>query len=67
MRTLPRSVPVHDRIGKRRPVSGADENQLGYKHAKCFLALEFVAGLDRIENGKGGYREDRGYEWYSGI
>jgi DMSO/TMAO reductase YedYZ molybdopterin-dependent catalytic subunit len=43
------------------------ENQLGYKHAKYIHALEFVASFEQIEKGKGGYWEDRGYEWYAGI
>jgi len=43
------------------------ETQLGYKHAKYIRALEFVASLDKIGRGKGGYWEDQGYEWYAGI
>jgi DMSO/TMAO reductase YedYZ molybdopterin-dependent catalytic subunit len=43
------------------------ENQLGYKHAKYIRALEFVADLKKIRDGKGGYWEDQGYEWYAGI
>jgi DMSO/TMAO reductase YedYZ molybdopterin-dependent catalytic subunit len=43
------------------------ENQLGYKHAKYIRALEFVASLDKLGRGKGGYWEDQGYEWYAGI
>jgi DMSO/TMAO reductase YedYZ molybdopterin-dependent catalytic subunit len=43
------------------------ENQLGYKHAKYIHALEFVASLEEIGQGKGGYWEDQGYEWYAGI
>ena len=43
------------------------ENQLGYKHAKYIRALEFVASLEKIGQGKGGYWEDQGYEWYAGI
>jgi DMSO/TMAO reductase YedYZ molybdopterin-dependent catalytic subunit len=43
------------------------ENQLGYKHAKYIRGLEFVAGLGKIGQGKGGYWEDQGYEWYAGI
>jgi len=43
------------------------ENQLGYKHAKYIHALEFVASLDKLGKGKGGYWEDQGYEWYAGI
>jgi DMSO/TMAO reductase YedYZ molybdopterin-dependent catalytic subunit len=36
------------------------ETQLGYKHAKYIRALEFVASLDKIGQGKGGYWEDQG-------
>ena len=43
------------------------ETQLGYKHAKYIRALEFVSSLDKIGQGKGGYWEDQGYEWYAGI
>jgi DMSO/TMAO reductase YedYZ molybdopterin-dependent catalytic subunit len=43
------------------------ENQLGYKHAKYIRALEFVPDLKKIGQGKGGYWEDQGYEWYAGI
>ena len=43
------------------------ENQLGYKHAKYIRALEFVSSLNKIGQGKGGYWEDQGYEWYAGI
>ena len=42
-------------------------NQLGYKHAKYIRGLEFVASLEKIGQGKGGYWEDQGYEWYAGI
>jgi DMSO/TMAO reductase YedYZ molybdopterin-dependent catalytic subunit len=43
------------------------ENQLGYKHAKYIRALDFVASLDKVGKGKGGYWEDQGYAWYAGI
>jgi len=43
------------------------ETQLGYKHAKYIRALEFVSKLEKIGQGKGGYWEDQGYEWYAGI
>jgi DMSO/TMAO reductase YedYZ molybdopterin-dependent catalytic subunit len=43
------------------------ENQLGYKMAKYIRAIEFVADLKNIQQGKGGYWEDQGYEWYAGI
>lgn len=43
------------------------ERQLGYKHAKYLTAIEAVASLDGIGRGRGGYWEDRGYQWYAGI
>lgn len=44
------------------------ERQLGYKHAKYLTAIEAVASLDVIGQGKGGYWEDTtGYQWYAGI
>jgi DMSO/TMAO reductase YedYZ molybdopterin-dependent catalytic subunit len=43
------------------------ERQLGYKHAKYVMRLEFVADFAHIGDGNGGYWEDRGYQWYAGI
>ena len=43
------------------------ERQLGYKHAKYISRIELVESFDTIEGGKGGYWEDRGYQWYAGI
>ncbi|MBA3753377.1 MAG: molybdopterin-dependent oxidoreductase, partial [Nitrospira sp.] len=43
------------------------ERQLGYKHAKYVMRIELVESLIGIGGGKGGYWEDRGYEWYAGI
>jgi DMSO/TMAO reductase YedYZ molybdopterin-dependent catalytic subunit len=43
------------------------ERQLGYKMAKYVMRLECVEDFSRIAGGKGGYWEDRGYEWYAGI
>jgi DMSO/TMAO reductase YedYZ molybdopterin-dependent catalytic subunit len=43
------------------------ERQLGYKHAKYLLRLELVADFAHIGDGKGGYWEDQGYQWYAGI
>ena len=43
------------------------ERQLGYKHAKYLMRIEAVADLAGIGGGKGGFWEDRGYEWYAGI
>jgi len=43
------------------------ERQLGYKHAKYIRRIEAVESFADIGGGKGGYWEDRGYEWYAGI
>lgn len=43
------------------------ERQLGYKMAKYIMRIEAVASLAAIQGGRGGYWEDRGYEWYAGI
>jgi len=43
------------------------ERQLGYKHAKYIRRIEVVESFAHIGGGKGGYWEDRGYEWYAGI
>lgn len=43
------------------------ERQLGYKQAKYVMRIEAVERFDHIAGGKGGYWEDRGYEWYAGI
>ncbi len=43
------------------------ERQLGYKMAKYIDRIEVVESLKPFMGGKGGYWEDRGYEWYAGI
>jgi DMSO/TMAO reductase YedYZ molybdopterin-dependent catalytic subunit len=43
------------------------ERQLGYKHAKYVMRIEIVDSFARLSHAKGGYWEDRGYEWYAGI
>ena len=59
--------------GKALPVTnGAPlrlrvERQLGYKHAKFVARVELVEHYSHIGRGKGGYWEDRGYQWYAGI
>jgi DMSO/TMAO reductase YedYZ molybdopterin-dependent catalytic subunit len=67
------TIVAHQLNGAPLPVkNGAPlrmriERQLGYKHAKYVNAIEVVANLDRIAGGKGGYWEDKGYQWYAGI
>jgi DMSO/TMAO reductase YedYZ molybdopterin-dependent catalytic subunit len=43
------------------------ERQLGYKMAKYVHTIELVDSLDGFGQGKGGYWEDNGYEWFAGI
>lgn len=43
------------------------ERQLGYKMAKYVMRIEAVESFKGIAGGKGGYWEDRGYQWYAGI
>jgi len=43
------------------------ERQLGYKMAKYLMHIELVDSFATIGEGRGGYWEDRGYEWYAGI
>ncbi|HWQ88177.1 molybdopterin-dependent oxidoreductase [Brevundimonas sp.] len=43
------------------------ERQIGYKHAKYIRRIEAVASFAHIGDGKGGYWEDGGYEWFAGI
>jgi DMSO/TMAO reductase YedYZ molybdopterin-dependent catalytic subunit len=43
------------------------ERQLGYKMAKFVMSMEAVESFAGIYGGKGGYWEDRGYQWYAGI
>lgn len=43
------------------------ERQLGYKHAKYLMHIEIRDSFASIWGGKGGFWEDRGYEWYAGI
>jgi DMSO/TMAO reductase YedYZ molybdopterin-dependent catalytic subunit len=43
------------------------ERQLGYKQAKYIERIEITDNFANIAGGRGGYWEDRGYEWYAGI
>jgi len=49
------------------PVRVRVERQLGYKSAKYIMRIELVDSFGSIAGGKGGYWEDRGYEWFAGI
>jgi DMSO/TMAO reductase YedYZ molybdopterin-dependent catalytic subunit len=54
---VPHGAPVRLRV----------ERQLGYKQAKYVMRLEAVADFAHLGRGRGGFWEDRGYEWYAGI
>ena len=54
-------------VGHGAPVRLRVERQLGYKHAKYVMGIDVVDSLAGHGSGKGGYWEDRGYEWYAGI
>ena len=49
------------------PVRVRIPTQLAYKSTKWVQRIEVVASLKAIGDGKGGYWEDNGYEWYAGI
>jgi DMSO/TMAO reductase YedYZ molybdopterin-dependent catalytic subunit len=55
--TVPHGAPLRLRL----------ERQLGYKMAKYIMRIELVQSLANLHGGRGGYWEDRGYEWYAGI
>ncbi len=69
----PQTILAYALNGKPLPITnGAPlrlrvERQLGYKQAKYLMRLEFVESFADMEGGKGGYWEDRGYQWYAGI
>ena len=55
--TVPHGAPLRLRL----------ERALGYKMAKYVMRIELVRSFARLHGGRGGYWEDRGYEWYAGI
>lgn len=69
----PQTILAYEMNGAPLPIAhGAPlrlraERHLGYKQAKYVMRLEAVASFDHIGKGKGGFWEDRGYEWYAGI
>jgi DMSO/TMAO reductase YedYZ molybdopterin-dependent catalytic subunit len=69
----PQTILAYEMNGSTLPVRhGAPlrlrvERHVGYKHAKFITRIEAVERLDRIGRGKGGFWEDRGYQWYGGI
>ncbi len=68
----PQTIMAYAMNGRALPVAhGAPlrlrvERQIGYKHAKYVTRIEAVERLSGIGKGKGGFWEDRGYQWYAG-
>jgi len=69
----PQTILAYGMNGQDLPVAhGAPlrlrvERQLGYKQAKYVMRIEVVDSFAHFNGGKGGFWEDRGYEWYAGI
>jgi DMSO/TMAO reductase YedYZ molybdopterin-dependent catalytic subunit len=54
-------------VANGAPLRVRVERQLGYKMAKYIRRIELISEFSAIGGGKGGFWEDRGYEWYAGI
>ena len=54
-------------VGHGAPLRLRVERQLGYKHAKYIMRISLVDSFSGLWGGKGGFWEDRGYQWYAGI
>jgi DMSO/TMAO reductase YedYZ molybdopterin-dependent catalytic subunit len=69
----PQTILAYGMNGSPLPVeNGAPlrvrvERQLGYKMPKYIHRIELVGSFADIGFGKGGYWEDRGYDWFGGI
>jgi len=54
-------------VANGAPIRVRIERALGYKQPKYVHAIEAVDSFARFGQGKGGYWEDQGYDWYAGI
>jgi DMSO/TMAO reductase YedYZ molybdopterin-dependent catalytic subunit len=69
----PQTILAYGLNGRTLPVeNGAPlrvrvERQLGYKMPKYLKKIELVDSFGAMGFGKGGYWEDRGYDWFGGI
>jgi DMSO/TMAO reductase YedYZ molybdopterin-dependent catalytic subunit len=69
----PQTILAYEMNGAALPIAhGAPirlrlERQLGYKMAKYVMRIEAIDSFEKLGRGKGGYWEDRGYQWYAGI
>jgi len=69
----PQTILAYGLNGQPLPVeNGAPlrvrvERQLGYKMPKYVRKIEVIDSFAAMGLGKGGYWEDRGYDWYAGV
>lgn len=69
----PQTILAYGLNGRPLPVeNGAPlrvrvERQLGYKMPKYIRSIKLVDSFTALGLGKGGYWEDRGYDWFGGI
>jgi DMSO/TMAO reductase YedYZ molybdopterin-dependent catalytic subunit len=69
----PQTILAYGMNGQSLPVAhGAPlrlrvERQIGYKNAKYVTRIEAVERLDHVGRGRGGFWEDRGYQWYAWL
>lgn len=54
-------------VSNGAPIRLRIERALGYKQPKYLHTIELVDDLAPFGQGKGGYWEDNGYDWYGGI
>lgn len=54
-------------VANGAPIRLRAERQLGYKMAKYVMHIELVDSFKHIQGGRGGFWEDRGYNWWAGI
>jgi len=54
-------------IAHGAPIRLRTERTLGYKMAKYIMQIDAIDSFDKLGRGKGGFWEDRGYNWYGGI
>jgi DMSO/TMAO reductase YedYZ molybdopterin-dependent catalytic subunit len=54
-------------VANGAPIRVRIERTLGYKQPKYVHTIEAVDSFARFGLGKGGFWEDRGYDWYAGI
>ncbi len=69
----PQTIVAHSLNGSPVPIAnGAPlrmriERKLGYKQPKYLRTIEVVDSYAHLQGGKGGFWEDRDYDWYGGI